>query len=95
LKGEPGGVYNIGRGSAVSIGELLETMLRSSHATIEIRVDPSRLRQVDAPLQICDARRFQGQTQWEALIPLDRTLDDILGYWRARVTAAQEAGCGS
>jgi GDP-4-dehydro-6-deoxy-D-mannose reductase len=88
LKGESGAVYNIGRGSAVSIQQLLETMLRLSRVTIEIRVDPTRLRQIDAPLQVCDARRFRERTHWEARIPIDQTLEDILDYWRARVTAA-------
>lgn len=88
LKGESGAVYNIGRGSAVSIEQLLETMLKASRAVIEVRVDPGRLRQVDAPLQVCDARRFRERTGWEASIPLERTLVDILDYWRSRVTAA-------
>jgi GDP-4-dehydro-6-deoxy-D-mannose reductase len=88
LKGEPGAVYNIGRGSAVSIGHLLETMLKSSGVPIEVRVNPSRLRQVDAPMQVCDPRRFRERTQWAADIPLDQTLKDTLDHWRARVTAA-------
>ena len=87
LKGESGAVYNIGRGAAVAIGGLLAMMLNRSHVTIEVRVDPNRLRQVDAPLQVCDARRFRDRTHWEASIPLDETLDDILGYWRARIAA--------
>jgi GDP-4-dehydro-6-deoxy-D-mannose reductase len=88
LKGESGAVYNIGRGSAVSIRHLLEAMLNSSRAPIEVRVNESRLRQVDAPVQVCDPRRFRERTQWEAEIPLDQTLKDTLDYWRARVTAA-------
>jgi GDP-4-dehydro-6-deoxy-D-mannose reductase len=87
LNGESGAVYNIGRGAAVSIGALLEAMLGLSHVAIEVRVDPSRLRQVDAPLQVCDARRFRERTGWEARIPLDDTLEGILAYWRAQVAA--------
>ncbi len=87
LKGETGAVYNIGRGSAVSIGGLLETLLSRCNIPIEVKEDPNRLRPVDAPLQVCDARRFRERTNWEVRIPLDETLNDILGYWRARVAA--------
>jgi GDP-4-dehydro-6-deoxy-D-mannose reductase len=87
LKGESGAVYNIGRGAAVSIGNLLEQMLDRSSVPIKVAVDPARLRQVDVPLQICDAQRFRARTHWEARIPLGQTLDDILEDWRSRVTA--------
>ena len=88
LKGETGGVYNIGRGAAVSIRTLLDGFLTRSSAAIEVRVEPSRLRQVDAPLQICDARRFRERTLWEPRIPLAQTLSDMLDYARARISAA-------
>ena len=87
LNGESGAVYNIGRGSAVSIRTLLDMLLGRSRVAIEVRVEPSRLRQVDAPLQVCDARRFQAATGWEARIPLERTLTDMLDYARPRVLA--------
>jgi GDP-4-dehydro-6-deoxy-D-mannose reductase len=86
LNGESGGVYNIGRGAAVSIRALLEELLNLSQVHIDVQVDPGRLRQVDAPMQVCDARRFRERTGWEARIPLTETLEGILAYWRAQVT---------
>jgi len=87
LNGESGAVYNIGRGSAVSIRSLLDLLLSQSRTAIEVRVAPGRLRQVDAPLQVCDPRRFEARTGWEPRIPLEQTLTDMLEY--ARIQAAE------
>jgi GDP-4-dehydro-6-deoxy-D-mannose reductase len=87
LRAESGAVYNIGRGSAVPIRTLLENLIHRSQASIDIQVRPDRLREVDAPLQVCDASGFRARTGWEARIPLEQTLNDMLDYWRARVTA--------
>ncbi len=83
-KGEPGSVYNIGRGSAVAVRTLLDVLLSQSRTAIDVRVEASRLRQVDAPLQVCDARKFRERTGWEPRIPLEQTLVDILEYARAQ-----------
>jgi len=88
LNGEPGAVYNIGRGAAVSIQALLEQLIGSSRVPVTVRVDSSRLRSADAPLLLCDAARFRERTQWEARIPLEVTLQDILDYWRDQEVAA-------
>jgi GDP-4-dehydro-6-deoxy-D-mannose reductase len=88
LKGEPGAVYNIGRGVAVSIEDLLEHLIASSNAPVKVRVDSSRLRPADAPVLVCDPTRFRERTSWEARIPLDVTLRDILNYWREQAAAA-------
>jgi GDP-4-dehydro-6-deoxy-D-mannose reductase len=52
-----------------------------------VREDPELLRPTDAPFQACDATRLRNQTGWRPRIPLDQTLDDILGYWRVQVAA--------
>ncbi len=85
--GEAGAVYNIGRGEAVSIRTLLDLLIRRSRVPVNVHVDPARLRQADPPVSVCDATRFRERTGWEAKIPLERTLDDTLRYWRDRVSA--------
>lgn len=88
LKGEPGEVYNLASGSGVQIRGLLDGLIARSRVPISIRVDPRRLRPVDAPLLIGDGSRFTRQTGWRPQIPLEQTLDDILEEWRSRVRSA-------
>ncbi|MCU0491355.1 MAG: GDP-mannose 4,6-dehydratase [Chloroflexaceae bacterium] len=87
LHGEPGAVYNVGSGRAVMVRELLDGLLAASKAKVEVRLNPELMRPIDIPLVVCDARRFQARTGWQAHIPLEQTLRDILDDWRQRVAS--------
>jgi GDP-4-dehydro-6-deoxy-D-mannose reductase len=60
-----------------------------SLSTVDVRVeqDPARLRPADVPRIVCDPRSFQALTGWQATIPLEQSLADILNDWRARIRA--------
>jgi GDP-4-dehydro-6-deoxy-D-mannose reductase len=84
-KGEPGEVYNIGTGNAPSIGEILDSMLSMTEASVEVRQVPEKMRPSDVEILISDSSRFRAATGWEPQISLDQMLSDTLEYWRERV----------
>lgn len=91
--GVPGETYNVGRGHAVTIRSILDLILSKSHAEIEVRVDPARLRPIDVPIIEPDLQKTYGATGWRAEIPLEDTIEDMLRYWRE--VCRKEAGtCG-
>lgn len=81
----PAGVYNVASGTARSIGTVLEALLARARVPIRVETDPTRLRTNDIPVLIGDATRLRRATGWEPGIPFDRTIDDLLDYWRAAV----------
>jgi GDP-4-dehydro-6-deoxy-D-mannose reductase len=83
--GEPGEVYNIGRGEALSIQEMLDLLLSMAKVDVEVRPVPERMRPSDVELLLCDPTKFRERTGWEPKIPFDQTLADTLEYWRERV----------
>ncbi|MCX7974292.1 MAG: GDP-mannose 4,6-dehydratase [Candidatus Aminicenantes bacterium] len=83
-KGEVGEVYNIGSGRAYPIREVLEKLLSLSQVKVRIEVDPARLRPSDVPILQADASKFRQLTGWQPTIPFDKTLEDLLNYWRER-----------
>jgi GDP-4-dehydro-6-deoxy-D-mannose reductase len=85
-KGEPGDVYNIGSGRAVTMREMLDTLLGLSRTKVEVRVDPERLRPSDVPILLADPSKFRARTGWSPEIPLEKTFADLLDYWRSRVS---------
>ncbi|MGE5234090.1 MAG: GDP-mannose 4,6-dehydratase [Acidobacteriota bacterium] len=84
-KGRPGEVYNIASGSGITIRALLDKLLALSKIAVKVEVDPARLRPSDVVTLIGDCSKFRADTGWEPRIPFDRTLADLLEYWRERV----------
>jgi GDP-4-dehydro-6-deoxy-D-mannose reductase len=84
-KGEPGDVYNLGSGSAISMHQLLDMLSSLSRTKFRIQVDPDRLRPSDVQILLADASKFRTLTGWAPTIPFEKTLSDLLDYWRERV----------
>ena len=81
----PGEVYNIGRGSCMRIGDMLDVLLSHTSTEISIEQDPTRLRPSDVRLLWANVDKFKQATGWEPVIPFERTMQDLLDYWRERV----------
>jgi len=85
-RGKPGRPYNVCSGQAYCIRDLLEALMRVSRTPIRVEVDADRLRPSDNPVIAGDRTRISTETGWEPRIPIDRTLEDLLDYWRLRTS---------
>jgi GDP-4-dehydro-6-deoxy-D-mannose reductase len=81
-QGEPGEVYNLGSGRGYSIQNLLDMLLSFSTQRISVEADPQRLRPSETPDLVCDPGKFRARTGWQADIPLEQSLRDLLDYER-------------
>jgi len=79
LRGE---VFNVCSGRAVSIRQVLDLLRGLARCEVTVRTDPERMRPADIPLLIGDPRRFREATGWAPTIPIERTLADLLEWWR-------------
>ncbi len=77
-----GEVYNIGGNRTMTIGEALDILLSFSDTKFKMEVDPKLLRPSDVTLQIPSTEKFHKETGWKPEIPLEKTLEDMLVYWR-------------
>jgi GDP-4-dehydro-6-deoxy-D-mannose reductase len=84
-KCDPGEVYNICTGHAEKIGDVLNMLLAMSKTKVSIKEDPSRMRPSDVPVLIGDNTKFVSKTGWKPEIPFEKTMTDLLNYWRERV----------
>jgi GDP-mannose 4,6-dehydratase len=82
-----GAYYNIGGSFTCTVGDMLHTLIGQSTmpSGLEIRVDQSRIRPIDADLQVPDTTKFRTHTGWSPQIPFEKTMQDLLDYWRERV----------
>jgi GDP-4-dehydro-6-deoxy-D-mannose reductase len=81
-KGVSGEVYNIGSGKSYQMKELLEILLSFSEKKITTEQDPEKFRPIDIPDFVCDYSKLHELTGWEPEIPIEKTLQKILDYWR-------------
>jgi len=85
-----GAYYNIGGVYTCSVRDMLDTLLSySSRKDINVEIDPERLRPIDADLQVPDTRKFQSHTGWQPEITFETTMQDLLNYWREKVSGSQ------
>ncbi len=84
-KGQPGEVYNLGTGQAHTVRELLDTLISASAMAIEVVQDTKLTRPVEVPCVVADCSRIQKHTGWQAQIPFEQSLHDVLDYWREQV----------
>jgi len=87
-----GAVYNIGGNRTATIGEMLEMLKGMASTQIEHEIDPTLLRPSDVTMQIPDTSQFQTVTGWQPSIPLERTLEDLLNYYREQVRMHADEG---
>ena len=86
-KGQPGEAYNICSGKSMKISELLNLLISMTDKAIEVRQEPNRMRPSDVDVLQGDCSKFKKQTGWKQTIPFEKTMEDLLNYWRERVKA--------
>jgi GDP-4-dehydro-6-deoxy-D-mannose reductase len=77
-----GDVFNVCSGHAVSVRHILELLVALARCEVAVHPDPERMRPADIPLLLGDPRHFHEATGWAPEIPIERTLADLLDWWR-------------
>ena len=83
-RGREGEVYNACSGTAHRVGDLLEKLLDLARVRVKVEVDQEKLRPSDEPLIVGSNEKIGKECGWRPEIPLEKTLEDILEYWRER-----------
>ncbi|MBU3955143.1 GDP-mannose 4,6-dehydratase [bacterium] len=94
-KCSPGEVYNIGGTATMTVGEMLDKMIAIAKmkGKLKIKVDRSLLRPADVTLQIPCIKKFQKATGWKSEIPFEKTISDLLDYWRRDIDQMKAGSC--
>ncbi|NVM55435.1 MAG: GDP-mannose 4,6-dehydratase [Candidatus Helarchaeota archaeon] len=76
---------NICSGKGYKIREVLDILKNNAQVEIKTIFDKSRSRPSDVPILIGNCDLFKSLTGWKPEIPLEKTLSDLLTYWRGEV----------
>jgi GDP-4-dehydro-6-deoxy-D-mannose reductase len=78
----PGVPYNVCGGRAIRIGDLVDLFRARAQVPVTIEQDPAKMRPVDVARLWGSHARVSRDTGWAPRIPLERTVDDLLAWWR-------------
>jgi len=86
-----GECYNICGDTTMSINELLDTLLSFSSLKdkIKIKVDKKLFRPTDPIMPKIDKSKFVKSTGWKPEIDINKTLKDLLDFWREKVKGGE------
>jgi GDP-4-dehydro-6-deoxy-D-mannose reductase len=84
--GLQGGVWNVASGRSTTVRELIELVRKVACIPVRHEIDPAKVRPSDVPEIRGTAERLREATGWEPEIPLERTVEDALNDWRARLS---------
>jgi GDP-4-dehydro-6-deoxy-D-mannose reductase len=86
-RGQPGEAYNVCSGVDVAIQDVADHLAAASSVPVSFDLDPSRLRPVEVPVVRGDNRKLREATGWAPEIPLEKTLAEVLDWWRQSLTS--------
>jgi GDP-4-dehydro-6-deoxy-D-mannose reductase len=86
VHGVPGGVYNVCRGEAFLVADILRRLMTIAGTDVPVWTDPARARPADVLRHVGDPTRIKALAGWEPEITLDQTLSDVLSAFQARTT---------
>jgi GDP-4-dehydro-6-deoxy-D-mannose reductase len=78
VDGTPGEVYNVGRGTGVTVAEIAVLLLQRARTELVLEPDPALIRPADIPWLVGDGAKLRAATGWVPAFTLEQTLSDVL-----------------
>jgi GDP-4-dehydro-6-deoxy-D-mannose reductase len=80
-----GAAINIASGTPKRIGDILQSLIDRTNIIFEIQADMARLRPTDVQTSSGNITRASTLLGWSPQISWEKTLDEVLSYWRDKV----------
>lgn len=81
-KGQSGEAYNISSETIYQMKDIVAIIEKQIGKKFTICVDPTLLRPTDESVIVGDVSKLKRDTSWKQIIPLEKTISDMLDYWR-------------
>jgi GDP-4-dehydro-6-deoxy-D-mannose reductase len=83
--GRSGEIYNVCSGRLVSLRDVINMFRDLVTVELKVETEAKKARSNDAEIMWGDQSKIHQATGWSPEIPLAKTLEDLLGYWRQRL----------
>lgn len=82
-RGASSTLYNVSSGTTRVMRSVLDALVARARVEVRVETDPALMRPSDTPIVLGDPTRLREATGWRPEVSFDRTLDDLLNYWRS------------
>jgi len=89
--GKAGEIYNLGSGTGTKLADALSYLLTLAHCSIQVRVDPARVRPADLLLLVANVSKLRSETGWEPRYRIEETLTDMLNASRTMLASCSKS----
>ena len=83
-KGIAGDVYNISSEHIYQMKNIISMIEKQIGHKFIVHVDQALLRPTDEKIIVGDVTKLKQDTGWKQTIPMERTIADMLEYWRSK-----------
>jgi GDP-4-dehydro-6-deoxy-D-mannose reductase len=84
-----GDVYNLGATRIYPIQEVIDSIRAKTNVPFSIESDPALVRGCDELVIAGDITKFQQRTGWAPEVSLETTLQDMLDWWRKKLSVKE------
>ena len=81
-KGKHGEIYNVCSGEGRSLNDIIDIMAKILNINIHTRVNKKLVRPNDNKIIIGSNEKIKREVGWDNVIPLEKSLTDIIDYWQ-------------
>lgn len=89
VHGTPGEVYNVSAHKVYAVQELVDALRQKSGVDFSVQQDPALMRPSDEPVIAGNTEKFQAATGWRQEVDLMQTIEEMLIWWRQRLSRPQ------
>jgi GDP-4-dehydro-6-deoxy-D-mannose reductase len=83
-QGRTSEVYNVCSGTAVLLSDVIRMFQAVSGLDVTLETDQRKVRLTEVAEIYGDPGKLQAETGWQRQIPLQKTVEDMLNYWRSQ-----------
>lgn len=83
--GKSGEIYNVCSGKGYSLRDIIAIIADKLGVKVQLEVDKSLVRPKDNMIIVGDNTKINDHVGWRPQIPLEKTLDDMIEYWKNKI----------
>lgn len=84
-KGKAGDVYNLSSEHCYQMKDIVAMIEKQIGHKLDLKIDPRLVRPTDEKMIIGNIDKLKADTGWKQMIPMEKTIADMLDYWRERI----------